>query len=853
MVDLMLSHDVVPESERRFRTAFDQASIGMVLIDRAGKLTYVNRSMCRIAGCEEHELLGTPYVNVLRPEDRPGSLDLFQRVLAGEGKGYVNERQLLRRDGEMVWVRSNVLVDRDEQGLAQVVVLVEDITESKEAEEALRTSEERFRIAAENGSDTIYEWDLKTGEVDVFGLVRDRLGDRPMPRAFEEWKSIVHPEDIEKELAGIQRTMSTGGRHSGEYRILGESGRMYHYANRGQVIRNAAGEPRKWVGLVTDISESKLAGEAISQLAAIVQYSDEAIVGTNLAGQITTWNAGAQKLLGYAAAEVLGKPIAILVPTPNRELDIEKLLARIEQGEVSRIDETGLCRKDGSRVPVSLTFSPIHKANGEVLGVALFAHDITERKVAENKLEYQARHDLLTGLPNRSLLTHRLADLIEKARRAGRMAGVIFIDLDGFKFVNDTLGHETGDILLQQVSERLNLCKRAGDTLARMGGDEFMLIAQDVPEAKIALEIAERLTAILKEPFHVADRALHISASIGISMYPRDGSDVSTLQRNADTAMYDAKRSGKDRIRFFTPEMAACAAERLELESDLRLALERKELALHYQPIFDICECRVTALEALVRWKHPARGPLPPNKFIPMAEETGLIIRLGAWVLHEACLQAQAWQARGLAGSRVAVNVSALEFARPDFVEHVCGTLDITGLRGDLLELELTETVLAHDLDDTRMKMSQLHARGIRIAIDDFGTGYSSLGYLARLPIDALKIDRSFVAEIETSKTAVSLIRGMVTLGHSIGKRVVVEGVETMAQLEVIRQIGCKEVQGYLLGRPAILDLSNQEQIQGITAGSWPADVSPDFWDSLNALACNTDVAETESLEAAPV
>jgi predicted signal transduction protein with EAL and GGDEF domain len=349
-------------------------------------------------------------------------------------------------------------------------------------------------------------------------------------------------------------------------------------------------------------------------------------------------------------------------------------------------------------------------------------------------------------------------------------------------------------------------CIREPDTLARMGGDEFMIVANEIASDAIAHAIAERLRTALHRPFQVDSRELYITASLGIAMCPRDGTNVSALRRDADAAMYEAKRNGKDRVLFFTPAMRDTFLEHLELETDLRRALDGdQELFLVYQPIFEAEGGRQTAFEALLRWAHPVLGLIPPGKFIPVAEESGLIFRLGAWVLEHACRNCRIWQDHGLEGVRVAANVSVLEFARPEFAGNVLRILAETGLPGDLLDLEVTETTLMRDMDEAMKKMSLLRAHGICISIDDFGTGYSSLGYLPRLPVDRLKIDRSFVAELGVHSTAQSLIEGIISLAHSIGKQVVVEGVETAEQLKLLRIMGCDEIQGFLLGRPAAL------------------------------------------------
>jgi diguanylate cyclase (GGDEF)-like protein/PAS domain S-box-containing protein len=801
-VEQLTNTSALPESDLRFRSAFAHAAIGMAIIDSNGRFVYVNESLCGMSGYEAHEMCQMHFTDTLHPDDRAARWDIFQRIVAGEIGSFVNERRLVRKDGSVMWVRTSITVPSEQTTPPHIITFVEDITERKQAEDAVRASEERFRIAAENASDMIYEWDLLTGEVDVCGPAHHRMGDWPTPLTYAGWREIVHPEDLERVVPELERHIQSGERYSDEFRVVGQKGKIFHYSNRGQALRNTAGQPYKWVGLCTDITETKLAEEAVSQLAAIVQCSEDAIVATDIWSTITTWNDGAQKLLGYTAAEAQALSIATLFSSGDLAREI---LSRIYDGQSSRLDEALLRRKDGSQVPVLLSASPIRSAGGQLTGSAIIARDISARKQAEREMAHRALHDHLTGLPNRLLLAQSLAHSISQSDREACGTAVIFVDLDGFKFVNDTLGHEAGDALLQQVAQRLSACVRHGDLLARMGGDEFMVVVNGVNEDRVALLVAERLGAALRGAFLVAHHELVITASMGISIYPRHGADVSALRRNADAAMYEAKQAGKNRVHIYTPALGAAFQARLELETDLRHALDRDELCLHYQPIFTAEDKRQTAYEALARWSHSKLGFVPPQQFIPVAEETGLIIRLGEWVLREACRQCRWWRDHGKPLVRVAVNVSPLQFARADFVDTVFGLLRETGLSGDALDLELTESIVMRDIDSAIQKMAELRAEGVRISVDDFGTGYSSLGYLPRLPIDILKIDRCFVAQIGENDAAVPLIHGMISLAHSIGKRVIVEGVETVAQLEILRNLNCDEVQGFLLGRPASL------------------------------------------------
>ncbi len=429
-----------------------------------------------------------------------------------------------------------------------------------------------------------------------------------------------------------------------------------------------------------------------------------------------------------------------------------------------------------------------------------------EQRSLMEKLSYQAHHDALTGLPNRVLFEDRLQQAIAQAKRNGDMVALLFADLDNFKRINETLGHHIGDALLRYVAQRFESRIRQSDTLARMGGDEFAVVLTGIKDPKDAAGIAQKLLDALASAFDVNGTPLFLNGSIGISLSPQDGQEAAILQRNADTAMYRAKVQGDNSFRFFAPEMHAEALERLELDTSLRRALQDGELSVHYQPQFDLGSRKIVGAEALLRWHHPSRGLIPPATFIPMAEETGLILPIGTWVLEEACRQNAAWQRAGYRPMRVSVNVSALQFGRPDFVQTVSQALRVSGLSPQWLDLEVTESMLMRELEDVRRRLAELRELGVRVAIDDFGTGYSSLGYLQQLPIDSLKIDRSFVRNIKSpvmeSDHAPNLVKTIVSLAHSLGMEVVAEGVETVDQLEFLHALRCEKGQGYLVARP---------------------------------------------------
>jgi diguanylate cyclase (GGDEF)-like protein len=440
--------------------------------------------------------------------------------------------------------------------------------------------------------------------------------------------------------------------------------------------------------------------------------------------------------------------------------------------------------------------------NGHFTGYRGVGSDVTQATLAEQRVQQLARYDVLTGVANRSMFVHQLEHALARARRASTSLSVFFIDLDRFKSINDTLGHEAGDELLKTVASRLTGLLRGADVVGRLSGDEFVVLLDGTPDTAMLSKIAGRALTELAEPLHLAGRAVQISASVGISRFPGDGNDAASLLKCADTAMYLAKARGKNNFQFFTPQLAERTAAHLSLEVELRHAIQHDELVLHYQPKFDVRSGALLGMEALVRWLHPQRGLLGPGEFIALAEESGLIVPMGRWVLEAACRQHRAWQDAGWQPPRCAVNVSARQFAHPSLVDEVRHALAAAGLDASALEIEVTETALMGDPERAQQALERLHSLGVQIAIDDFGTGYSSLSYLKRFPAQTLKIDRSFVDGLPLDRDDAAITRAVISLAHSLDMRVVAEGVETERQLAFLAEAGCDEAQGYLLGRP---------------------------------------------------
>lgn len=520
--------------------------------------------------------------------------------------------------------------------------------------------------------------------------------------------------------------------------------------------------------------------------------------------------------LGYTREELVGKKhLSELLTAEGKELFRKEFARFLEQGYLQDI-EVDFVRKNGSILPILLNATAVKDENGDIVMSRATLYDMTERRSYEMALEHQATHDALTGLPNRNLLNDRINMAIAMARRTGKMAAVMFLDLDNFKYVNDSLGHDIGDTLLSHVAVRLRSVLREGDTVARYGGDEFMIVLTDVTHEEAVVDVATKIFSAMRGSFSIDGHDLLMTPSVGISLFPRDGEDVRTLIRNADMAMYRAKQDGRNSFHFFASDMNAIVTERLTMERELRHALERCEFTLHYQPQAELATGEIRGTEALIRWQHPALGMVPPLRFIGLAEEIGIIVPIGEWVMREACRQNKAWQDSGLAPMKVAVNLSARQFRQSDLVDTVRRVLEETGLEPRYLELELTESMIMHDADRVAQVLARLSDLGVSLALDDFGTGYSSLSYLKRFPIDTIKIDRSFVRDITTDADDAAIAKAIISIAQEMKMRVIAEGVEDEEQARFLRDHQCNEMQGYWLGKPVAATEFEARMRQGL-------------------------------------
>jgi len=793
------------QSEERYRDVFETSPLPMwVWDDETLAFLAVNEATVNHYGYTRDEFLRmnvrelwapgdhARYEDNIRDRLREQNLYLQRRHRTKEGR-IIDVEVTARRfalDGRPVWL-----------------TLIKDVTERRRAEEALGESEAQLRAMFEQAAVgiTMSTLDLKYLQVndrfcDIVGYSREELLRMSV-------RDVNLPENMD-DAVGYRRKLFAGEIQSTvrEKPLRRKDGSAVWVSLVTSVIRDDNGNPKHFLSVIQDISQRKRAEAALMeseerfrQLAAnipeIFWMADVAQRGTVYVSPAS------ERVMGLRPEQISSSP-RVLVRAVHRDdrMRVHKARKSAINGDY---DETfRIVRPDGSIRWIRDRGFPVRDASGKVYRIAGIAEDITERKEAEERLLQLAHYDVLTSLPNRVLFYDRLKQALAQAKRNHWITGVMFIDLDRFKNVNDTLGHTTGDKLLQQVSGRLTRAVRTGDTVGRLGGDEFAVVLSNLSSTQDASLVAQKIMAAFNEPFQLDGSEIYITVSIGVTLYPTDSTDQDTLIRNADAAMYRAKDVGRNGYQFYTPEMNARSLEMLSLESSLRRALERNEFLFHYQPKASIATGETTGLEALLRWRHPERGLVSPAEFMPIMEETGLIVQAGAWILNTVCSQIAEWQRAGVKPLPIAVNLSARQFLARDLGAGIKRVLERYRIDPALIEFEITESSLMVNTEEASRTLEYLKSLGVGLAIDDFGTGYSSFGYLKRFPLDALKIDRSFVRDITTDADDATITRAVISMAHSLGLKIVAEGVETEAQLAFLAEYGCDQIQGYYLARP---------------------------------------------------
>ncbi|TMH04237.1 MAG: EAL domain-containing protein [Betaproteobacteria bacterium] len=818
---------------RENQILLDTVLVGIVFV-RDRMMLRCNRRFEELFGYAPHELDGRS-TRVLYPDEAAFSLGGSPYPALAEGKTHQREQILVRKDGSPFWCRLYGRAMDPAHPHDGSVWLFEDVSERKAAEEANRQLLLHYRAIFENASAGIVF--TRRGICETCNPQFAALFGYASPEAVTNQPASVlyRSSDDYCEMGRLaEPVLARGEPLDVEWQMRRADGALIWVRLHAQAV-GGGDLSQGTIWIAEDISERRRAEQVLQQ----TLMEQEAILENASVGIVFLKDRVVQRcnrrfaeLFGYAPGAVLGQTTRFIYASDEDfQRSGAEAYAFLARGQ-SHTREQHLVRRDGSRFWCRVTGRSVdlqrpgqesvwlaedvteqHAAREDLEARVQqrtaeladanrrLVQEIAEREQAESRVRHLANHDELSGLPNRRLLFDRLTLALALARRAGELVAVVFLDLDRFKTINDSLGHAVGDELLRSVAQRLAGVVREGDTVARLGGDEFVLVLPQLSAANHVVTVAEKVVETLSLPFHVHGHELHITASLGMALFPGDGDSPETLLRNADSAMYHAKEAGRDNYQFFASQMNVSAAMRLELENDLHHALQRDELFLEYQPRIDVQHGHMKGVEALVRWQHPRLGVLYPGRFIPLAEETGLITRLGEWVLHRACRQVLAWQQQGAEAFPVAVNLSPRQFRQHDIVERISAILTDTGVSAQLIELEITESTLMQHTDQTTELLLRLRAMGLSLAIDDFGIGYSNLSYLKRLPVAQLKIDQSFVRDLAVDPTNAAIVSTVATLANKLGLSVVAEGVETLEQLDLVRRCGCGQAQGFLFSR----------------------------------------------------
>ncbi len=793
-------------SETYIRAIFNATPDAMLISNEHGLITMANEQAGYMLRYPVDELLKLSIEDLVPETYRTTHTKLrkdFYHTAVARTMGSERRTIALTSDGSEIDVEISLSPIQTEQGLFFASAL-RDITERKQAESKLRISEERFRRMANSAPVMIWITDadgkptfINQSWLDFTGLNFEQA------TSHENWINTIHPDDRKTAFQAYYQGTDSHTSITTEYRLRNAKGESRWVLDKGEALYDEGGKFTGYIGSAIDITERKQT-ELDEHIAAIAFGSQEAIVITNAKGIILRVNKAFSETTGYCEEEAVGQKISILKSgrhdTAFYEAMWESILSDGRwQGEVW--DR----RKNGEVYPKWLSITAVKGSDDKVTHYVATHTDITERKAAEEQIKQLAFYDPLTQLPNRRLFQERLKHGIDVERRDGKKLGLLMLDLDRFKAVNDSLGHLAGDELLQQVANRITARLRDVDLVARLGGDEFVVLLEDITHSEDAARISEEIIKELTKPFTLPQGDnVQIGGSIGISLYPEHGEDPDLLMDHADAALYQAKDAGRGCFAYFSEELTINAQKRLKIETRLRRAIEQQELRVFFQPQVDICSDQIVGAEALVRWQDPEEGLISPNSFIPIAEETGLIVELGALVLRETCRQGREWLEQKIPSLNLAVNVSAHQFHRSDFCDFVAQVLFETGFPAQNLELEITESCLMGNQfqDNATETLNKLRAQGIRLAIDDFGTGYSSLAYLKHFPLNVLKIDKSFIDEIPFNQDDMEIASTIIAMGQTLGFKVLAEGVETPEQLAFLQSKGCDSYQGYIKSAP---------------------------------------------------
>ncbi|HEX7149866.1 MAG TPA: EAL domain-containing protein [Thermoanaerobaculia bacterium] len=784
------------ESHERYRLVAQHTRDLILILDPRGHIMWASPSSTTVLGRPPETVVGHHCGEFLHPDDRELQRDVFRLRLDEKHPRRV-ELRVQRADGTYVETESlGVPIFAADGSVEKVLICARDITERKHVERRMRSILEQLPANVWTADRDLIITSSQGGGLAAVGLQPGQLNGLSLEVFLQDTSVASLAMDVHRRAL------------QGETIAYETQWRDRDLLMRVQPLRDANGAIEGVIGMTFDITDQKRAERRYQSLFA---RNLAGVFRSTVSGRLLECNEAFVRMFGYASAEEMASldMPSVYFSSQDREELITVIRAR---GEIANF-EVRLRRRDGQVLWALLNETIVRdEATGDDILEGTII-DITARKVAEERIEYQAFHDSLTDLPNRFLFNDRLALAVAQAKRHGRSVAVLFLDLDHFKLINDTMAHSAGDELLRAVAARLMSCLRSDDTVARIGGDEFVFILPEFDQSSAAAgaaKVAEKVLDAVRHPFMIHGRELFVSASVGIAISPHDGSDADTIVKNADSAMYRAKELGRNNYQFFTPLAQRRAEVRLTLETALRRALEREELFLVYQPIVDLRTGSISGFEALVRWQRPGFGVVEPKDFIPLAEEIGMIVPIGEWVLWSGCRQMHAWHERGHRDLRLSINLSPRQFQHESMIRMVEGVLEETQFDARRLDLEITESLSIRDSDLTIGRLSHFRSLGISVSLDDFGTGYSSLGQLRFLPIDTVKIDRSFITDLHDDGAEKAIVQAIITMAHSLKLRVVAEGVETEEQRRIVTALGCDEMQGWLFSRavdPAAAEL----------------------------------------------
>ena len=828
------AEQALKQSETLFRSLFEQARVGIVFCDEETRILRVNQRYCDIVGYTAEELQGKPFLDLTDPQVKEQNLRVFQEMIAGKIDTFVLEKRYRRKDGAWVWVEVTGSVIRDDTGHPQLMAgIVDDISDRKrieaerqQVEQALRESERSLTTLISNLPGYVYRvandsnYTAEFISEGVFAITGYRQTEYLFDRTISCGQEI-HADDRDSVWEIVQQALVQHQPYECEYRIITKTGDLKWVWERGQGIFDDDGTLLHLEGFVTDVSERKQAETALREseerFRLVTENMSDLVCLHSPDGRYLYVTPSSQLLLGYRPEELIGTDPYGLFHPEDRDRIRQQSHQRVLAGNLMAITYR-MQTKSGAFIWLETITKPILDDSGQVIHLQTISRDVTDRVRVEERLRHDTRHDTLTNLPNRNFLMERIDLALKRTRRyPSSQFALLFLDLDNFKVINDSLGHLAGDQLLIYVADKLLGFIRATDLAARLGGDEFVILLEDITNLEEAIRVADRIGEDLRLPLMLNGREIVVSTSIGIvgssSLHQRPDD----LMRDADIAMYRAKASGRARYAIFDPSMHLQAMQRLHLESDLRRAIERQEFVLYYQPIVALDNQQITGFEALIRWQHPQRGLISPQDFIGVAEETGMILPIGQWVLETACHQLATWQ-RQLPPHmplKMGVNLSPEQLQDPNLMPQLDQLLSTTAIQAQSLVLEITESVLIQNFNSSRALLMEAKSRGLSISIDDFGTGYSSLSYLHQLPVDALKIDRAFLQEMEQESKHHTIVETILALSHLLGLAAIAEGIETPLQATWLQALGCKFGQGYWFSKPVPADVATRLVLKG--------------------------------------